>query len=651
MCHLEIDCAKDLCHVARRQKPFLKRNNTESAVTMPLLPFPHLQTSASVSAPTSSKPPLPGFRVALALSALLAFMLTSSRVSAAGTWTALTHKTPVVNATNQGNPTLMLQLSDGTVMVENDPTGGGGSNWFRLTPDIHGSYVNGTWTMLAPMDYTRAGCSSDVLTNGRVFVAGGEYGTGAATSEMYDPVSNIWIEIPVPLSLLNPTNLSPIWGGGTKQCFGDSISETLPNGNVLVAPVAVQTAEETMIYSVFSNAWFPGPSLHASSQSEASWVKLPDQSILTIDPSSTNSERYIPAANRWLVDAHVPEIVYSTNNTNVGAAAGELGPAFLLPNGQAIFFGSTTNNVIYTPSGSLASGTWSAAAPYPMVGTNAQGMPDAPGAMMVNGKILVVTGTADTFNGPLNFFEYDYVSNTFTRVSGPPGNGTNAAPYYTKLLDLPDGTVLWNYGQPQLYSYKPDGVPLASGMPTILSIVGNADGSYHLTGLGLNGISEGTAYGDDAQMSSAYPLVRMTNSSSGFVYYARTYNWNNTCVQTSNTVVTTEFALPATLPAGTYSLVAVANGIASNPVLFTTPLTAPVIANYNFSGANLILNCNNGLAGRSYYVLTSLDSSLPLAEWTPISTNVLSANGSFTITATNAVNPGNPQSFYTIQAQ
>lgn len=545
----------------------------------------------------------------------------------------------------------MLQLSDGTVMVENDPTGGGGSNWFRLTPDSRGNYVNGTWTMLAPMDYTRAGCSSDILTNGHVFVAGGEYGTGAATSEVYDPVSNVWTEVPVPTNLLSPTNLSPIWGGGTLQCFGDSISEILPDGNVLVAPVAVQRPEETMIYNPTFNFWTAGPNLRVNSQSEASWVKLWDKSILTIDPSTTNSERYIPLLNRWVADANVPEVVYSTNTGVTGSAPGELGPGFLLPNGKAIFFGSTSHNVIYTPNGTTLPGVWTAAADYPTVGTNAQGMPDAPGAMMMNGKILVVTGVANTFNGPLNFFEYDYISNVFTLVNGPPGPGTNAAPYYTKLLGLPDGTVLFNFGNPQLYSYKPDGVPVASGKPVISSIIGNSDGSYHLTGLGLNGISEGTAYGDDAQMAGNFPLVRLTNSPGGLVYYARTYNWNNTGVQTSNTVVTTEFALPATLPAGTYSLVVVANGIASAPVLFTTPLTAPGIVNFNFSGANLVLNCNNGLAGRTYHVMTSSDSSAPLALWTPISTNVLGANGSFTITATNAVNPASSQSFYIVQAQ
>src|SRR6516164_3324478 len=153
----------------------------------------------------------------------------------------------------------------------------------------------------------------------------------------------------------------------------------------------------------------------------------------------------------------------------------------------------------------------------------------------------------------------------------PASTNTTTSPTHSRPSALPAGTILFIGGQntTSLYVYTPDGTPLAAGQPGIYSITENANGSYHLTGTNLNGISEGAAYGDDEQMDSNYPLVRMTNSISGNVYYARTFNWNSASVQTGGRVVATEFTLPQNLPAGNYSLVVVANGHPSAPKNFT----------------------------------------------------------------------------------
>ncbi len=78
-------------------------------------------------------------------------------------------------------------------------------------------------------------------------------------------------------------------------------------------------------------------------------------------------------------------------------------------------------------------------------------------------------------------------------------------------------------------------------------------------------------------MDSNYPLIRLTNSTSGLVYYARTYNWSSTSVMTGSKVVTTEFVPPTGLPLADYSLVAVANGNSSDPVPFLFSTSPPVI--------------------------------------------------------------------------
>jgi len=64
-----------------------------------------------------------------------------------------------------------MVLSDGTILTDNE-----NGECCRLTPDSHGSYLNGTWVQVASMNYSRMFFASAVLTNGNEFVAGGEDG-------------------------------------------------------------------------------------------------------------------------------------------------------------------------------------------------------------------------------------------------------------------------------------------------------------------------------------------------------------------------------------------------------------------------------------------------------------------------------------------
>jgi len=140
------------------------------------------------------------------------------------------------------------------------------------------------------------------------------------------------------------------------------------------------------------------------------------------------------------------------------------------------------------------------------------------------------------------------------------------------MTDLPDGTVLWNGLLSTSYVYQPAG-PQLEGLyqkPVIHAVTPNGDGSFHLTGTGFNGISQGAGYGDDIDTYTNYPIARLTATKveGGNVYYARTYNWSSTGVATGSTPVSTEMTLPAGLPKGTYLLTIIANGISSKPVTF-----------------------------------------------------------------------------------
>ncbi len=187
------------------------------------------------------------------------------------------------------------------------------------------------------------------------------------------------------------------------------------------------------------------------------------------------------------------------------------------------------------------------------------------------------------------------------------------------MLDLPDGTVLFTVGGGQPYVYRPDGTALNTGQPTIINITTNYYRSYHLTGTLLNGISEGAGYGDDAQMNSNYPLVRMTNNGTGEVYYARTYDWSSTGVMTGTNIVSTEFMVPANLPAGDYSLVVVANGNSSAPVPFTfNPDPLSITLPTGFAGSGPIGGPFNP-SDQAYFLTNSGTSTL---NWTLVNTSV-----------------------------
>ena len=109
-------------------------------------------------------------------------------------WTPLTNQ-----LCTTGNPCfpagVTMLLTDGTVIVHEEQDGGE-QNWYKLTPDIFGSYVNGTWSQLssipAALNYAPLYFGSQVIADGRVTVIGGElnFDTYVWTNQgaIYDPV-------------------------------------------------------------------------------------------------------------------------------------------------------------------------------------------------------------------------------------------------------------------------------------------------------------------------------------------------------------------------------------------------------------------------------------------------------------------------------
>ena len=416
-----------------------------------------------------------GIRMARVVSAagwwlLVALLLAGSPVPG-GTWVPLIRQPP-------NGVGLMLLLSDGTVLAasripalpETFPPSLDSKGWYRLHPDIFGHYVAGLWTQEADMHDARLFYASAVLPDGRVLVAGGEYGPGAAKSEVFDPVAGTWTQYqPVPAGLLLISNNAP-WTNQNKFGFSDSGCKLLADGTVMVAPVYPQQPNATLIFDPANNSWRRG-AFNLASQNEASWVKLPDDSILTVDKFGTNSERYIPALNKWFMD-RVPPVQLFENHQ-------EIGPAILLPNGKALFLGGTGKTALYTPAGGTNYGSWETGPDIP----DGLVAADSPAAMLVNGRVLCAVSTGYT-NGPTSFFEYDPTcsdTGCFRAVDRPPlnPNQVDDAPFGDTMLALPDGTILFSHNSGGvlgggIFIYQPDGAPLAAGKPRISSIRPNA---------------------------------------------------------------------------------------------------------------------------------------------------------------------------------
>jgi len=132
---------------------------------------------------------------------------------------------------------------------------------------------------------------------------------------------------------------------------------------------------------------------------------------------------------------------------------------------------------------------------------------------------------------------------------------------------LPTGQVL--VGGTEVYN--PTGTFEAGWAPVITSVATsvNRGSTYKISGTQFNGLSQAAAFGDEFQTATNYPLVRITNTGTGHVFYAKTHNHSTMAVATGSAIVSTNFDVPATMETGASTLEVVANGIPSAAVSIT----------------------------------------------------------------------------------
>jgi hypothetical protein len=474
------------------------------------------------------------------------------------TWTTIASAPPA-------GVQLCLLLTDASLLCQTTV----GRDWYRLTPDDEGSYVEGTWSVAAsfPTSYIPQAYASAVLADGRVAVVGGEYltangETNFALSNMgmlFDAVADQWQPLTPPPSTGSPNH----W-----QCIGDAPAAVLADGRLVIGS---KLFKDVTVLDPATLTWsnISAPGKSDTINAEEGWTLLPDCSVLTLDVSSAPSaERLVLAtgdtSGAWVsagttpADLHTPALnpaPLTAPGCPTYTPPGEMGPALLRPDGTVFAIGANGLTAIYSP----ASSTWASGPSVPN-GLNVQ---DGPAVVLPSGHVLFGVSPGSSGNG-LQYYEFDGAQ--LNPAPAPAGRGGDAT-FFTSLLPLPSGQVLFVDGSPvvQVYSpalspnYAPAWAPTITSAPSAIT----AGSTYQIMGTQFNGLSQASAYGDESQNATNYPLVRITNQTSGHVFYARTHGHSTMGVATGSAMVSTNFDVPAAIESGASTLQVVANGIAS----------------------------------------------------------------------------------------
>jgi hypothetical protein len=483
--------------------------------------------------------------------------------------------TPLKNPPPFKTPGTMLLESNGAVLVHDEPDNnktGGTTAWWKLTPNSKGSYVDGTWSQIAsmPKGYSPLYFGSAILPDGRMIVEGGEYiGEHAVWSNqgaIYNPLTNKWASVAPP----------PGWTN-----MGDAASDVLTNGTFMLEHPCntCLTDPEATINDALLNAktlkWTVIPAVGKEDPNdEEGWTLEPSGQLMTVELwALPQAQLFNPTSKTWVFAGAMPP---GGNPVNPYPTV-EIGPQVEMPGGNTFVVGAgsstptqctgyakTQTALYHYKAGTV--GTWTAGPQIPPIGGLEMDSTDGPGSILPDGNVLFDV-SACVYSAPTHFFVYNASTNKLTQIPDAPGS-PYVTSYQTRMLALPNGQVLYNNGSSQMEVYTAGGTPKASWRPSITSLSSkklSPGRTYTLSGKQLAGLDPGATYGDDVQDNTNYPLVRITNSATGVVTYARTSNWTSVSIK-PGTSSSTQFVLPPGTPAGKSTLVVVANGIASAPM-------------------------------------------------------------------------------------
>ena len=520
---------------------------------------------------------LTAFAVVL-LSLVAGVSMGVAQTPAAGTWTALNNPPGV----NLMSPRL---LTDGTVVAMTSCT----SNWYKLTPDINGSYINGTWSQIASTvaGYAPRFFASGVLPDGRLIIEGGEYydagcfgppqipdatqGSSTTQGAIYDPVANTW------------TPVSPPSGW---NFIGNSAGAVL-NGTYHQTDCCDIPAEMAF-FNASTLTWTSESAVPTNAPWGAQSIGLPQSGpeMLTVENGCPNASTFqTRTAGVWSVATTIINFFGADcYGNNAGHSTNQQGPLVGLPNGDFVAFGGWTGN----PGGLIYSiysgGMWSPTAVMPTVGGVGYTMTAAPAVTLPSGNVLLAMSPGNWQSGglyppPTHFWEFNPSGTSFTLV-GDKSDAANFNAYQQNLLLLPNGQVLaTTIDGPTVEIYTPlSSTYQSSWQPTVSSVPSCVapGATYSLTGTRLTGLDDG-GFGKTVGAQTNYPLVQIVMNATGHVFYARA---------TGSSASGTNFQVASNTESGIGALYVVANGIpsAGSAITVTSDCASLKTATHDFNG-------------------------------------------------------------------
>ncbi len=439
-----------------------------------------------------------------------------------------------------------------------------------------------------------------------------------------------------------------VWTNGTGEIISGRITDSAGTAVAGVAMTAVRSGGGT--YTATSNtrgiyalARIPASSTYTVSASKTGYV-FTDQIVTT----GQSTDYSATSGNQWAIDFVQSDSNNPTSFSATSAGSSRIDLSWTKDlSGDNVMVAWNTSATFGTPSGAYSAG-----------GSIAGG-----GTVLYNGSATTVSHTG-LAPGTKYYYRAWSVRSGPSYSSGVASSATTffGVPFnegFENAGSIPNGwsqeyvtgTVGWAFQAGDSYGHP---VSAHGGNYNAFLFVG-AYGD-HKTRLVTPMINFGAST-LNAQLTFWHYMEAWTPDQDELRVYYKTAaggTWNLLATYTTSVAAWTQRTISLPNPNSTYYLAFEGNvkygyGVCIDDVAITASAPAIPQINMALSGTNLVLNCTNGAALGTYYVLASTNLTVPWTNWPAVATNTFDGIGCSKFT--NQLDPNSPQRFYLIRSQ